>query len=306
VTVTWHEHSVAYAAMKWPHAAAHTRAGIADALATITPALVTTSAGRPPAAVLYAHAYNPSRPAPPPGTAAARALAWAERHSLPLTGLTDPQVTRRALDALTVRLDGRRAGATTVTRKRAVFHGAAGYALELGLLPASPLDNIRWKPPGTVVAADRRAVASPAQVQAILAEISRSRPQLTAFVGCLYLAALRPEEAVALREACCHLPASGWGLLVIDAAAPRAAAAWTANGTGHEHRGLKQRPAGTTRAIPIPPGLVRLLGNHLRKFGTAEDGRPHRTPPDPGHYPAAHHIGPDLLGYNAGQAGGTS
>jgi hypothetical protein len=35
--VTWHEHAVAYAAVKWPHAAAHTRAGIADALATITP-----------------------------------------------------------------------------------------------------------------------------------------------------------------------------------------------------------------------------------------------------------------------------
>jgi hypothetical protein len=90
--------------MKWPHAAAHTRPGSAGALATITPALATTAAGRPPAAVLraalYAHAYNPSRPAPPPGREPARALAWAERHSLRRTGLTDPQAARRALDAL--------------------------------------------------------------------------------------------------------------------------------------------------------------------------------------------------------------
>jgi hypothetical protein len=117
--VTWHEHADAYATAKWPHAAAHTRAGIADALGTITPALATTAAGRPPGAALraalYAHAYNLSRPAPPPGTETARALAWAEGHSLPLTGLTDPQVARRALDALTVRLDGRRAAATTIT-----------------------------------------------------------------------------------------------------------------------------------------------------------------------------------------------
>jgi integrase len=275
--VTWHEHAVAYAAMKWPHAAAHTRAGIADALATITPALTTGPAGRPAAAVLraalYAHAYNPSRPRPAPGTEAAQALDWAERHSLPLTGLADPRAARRALDALTVRLDGRRAAATTITRKRAVFHGAAGYAAELGLLPASPLDSIRWKAPSTAITADRRAVASPARVQAILTEISRSRPQLTAFFGCLYLAALRPEEAVALRGDCCHLPSSGWGLLIIDTAAPRTAAAWTATGASHEHRGLKQRPEGTTRAIPIPPELVRLLRSHLRAYGTAPDGR---------------------------------
>jgi hypothetical protein len=38
--------------MKWPLAAACTRAGIADALATITPTLLTPGRGGPPAAVL--------------------------------------------------------------------------------------------------------------------------------------------------------------------------------------------------------------------------------------------------------------
>jgi hypothetical protein len=38
-TVTWLGHAAGYAAVKWPQSAAHTRAGIADALATITPAL---------------------------------------------------------------------------------------------------------------------------------------------------------------------------------------------------------------------------------------------------------------------------
>jgi hypothetical protein len=35
-------------------------------------------------------------------------------------------------------------------------------------------------------------------VQPILAEVTRIRPELTAFFGCLYHAALRPAEAVAL------------------------------------------------------------------------------------------------------------
>ena len=64
-TMSWLEHAAAYAAMKWPLAAAHTRAGIADALATITPAVSTPGRGRPPAAVLraalYGHAFNPAR-----------------------------------------------------------------------------------------------------------------------------------------------------------------------------------------------------------------------------------------------------
>jgi hypothetical protein len=55
-------------------------------------------------------------------------------------------VTRRALEALALRLDGIRAAATTITRKRAVFHGCLGYAAELGLLAANPLDRTTWRP----------------------------------------------------------------------------------------------------------------------------------------------------------------
>jgi hypothetical protein len=126
-TISWLDHAAAYAAMKWPLAAACTRAGIADALATITPALLTPGRDRPPAAMLraalYRHAFNPSRAGTDPGPAATAVLAWARHHCLPLAALAGPQVTRRALDALTLRLDGTWAAATTITRKRAVFRG---------------------------------------------------------------------------------------------------------------------------------------------------------------------------------------
>ena len=179
-TISWLEHAAAYAAMKWPLAAAHTRAGIADALATITPALLTPGRGRPPAAVLraalYGHAFNPARAGTDPGPAATAALAWARHHCLPLAALADPQVTRRALDALALRLDGTRAAAATITRKRAVFHGCLGYAAELGLLEANPLDRITWRPPRSSCAVDPRSAATPAEVQAILAEVTQDPP----------------------------------------------------------------------------------------------------------------------------------
>ncbi len=59
----------------------------------------------------------------------------------------EPVVTRPALHAITLRLDGGRATAATITRKCAVFHNALGYAAELGLLPANPLSQIAWRPP---------------------------------------------------------------------------------------------------------------------------------------------------------------
>ena len=49
-TVTWHQEATAYAVMKWPSLAAHSRASVAEALATVTPALTrpaTTDPTRP-------------------------------------------------------------------------------------------------------------------------------------------------------------------------------------------------------------------------------------------------------------------
>jgi hypothetical protein len=78
----------------------------------------------------------------------------------------------------------------------------------------------------------------------LLEAVIRTRPEMTALFGCLYYAALRPEKAVALRNADCHLPGSGWGMLQLAAATPRTAIAWTSSGTSHEQRGLKHRPTG--------------------------------------------------------------
>jgi integrase len=115
--------------------------------------------------------------------------------------------------------------------------------------------------------------ASPAQVSALLDAVDRTRPEMTAFFGCLYYAALRPEEAVALRLADCDLPSSGWGVLRLAAATPRTAAAWTSSGTSYEQRGLKHRPDGAIRMVPAPPVLVVMLRAHFTAYGTAPDGR---------------------------------
>jgi integrase len=181
-----------------------------------------------------------------------RHAAWVEQASLPISELGDPRVIRAALDGLCTRLDGSPAAANTVARKRAVFHGALGYAVELGLLPANPAGLVRWRAPKAASAVSPATVPSPAQVGVILAEVARIRPELAAFFGCLYYAALRPEEAVALRRDDLILPTRGRGT-ILTAACPRTGSAWTSTGTPFEPRGLKHRPDGTIRVVPIPP-----------------------------------------------------
>ncbi len=180
-------------------------------------------------------------------------LGWLEHASPPVSQLSAPQVIRAALDGLCTRLDGSPAAANTISRKRAVFHGALGYAVELGLLPANPMGKVRWHAPKAAVTLNPATVASPAQVRAILAQVSRIRPELAAFFGCLYYAALRPEEAVALRRKDLILPAHRRGTITVTTACSRTGTAWTSTGTPHEPRGLKHRPEGTIRIVPPRP-----------------------------------------------------
>jgi hypothetical protein len=66
-TVTWHQEATAYAVMKWSSLAAHSRASVAEALATVTPALTRPDARDRPGqrelrTALYQHAFNPAQP----------------------------------------------------------------------------------------------------------------------------------------------------------------------------------------------------------------------------------------------------
>jgi hypothetical protein len=99
--------------MKWPSLAAHSRASLAESLATVTPVLTRPDARDRPdprelRTALYQHAFNPARPAGP-GSAAGQILDWAQQASLPVGCLSEPAVLRTALEALTFRLDGSRA-----------------------------------------------------------------------------------------------------------------------------------------------------------------------------------------------------
>jgi len=279
---SWFAFVLAYVDMKWPRAAAKTRDSMTDALTTVTAALVDDRPGQPDPLIvrraLRQYALVPAaRKLPRPAEIAA-ALDWLERASLPVPELEKPRNVRTALDALTIRLDGKAAAATTIRRKRAVFYNVLDYAAELEELSANPLDRVKWKPPKVAEVVDRRVVVNPGQARELLTAVTYvGRPwrgrHLRAFFACMYFAALRPGEVKALRKDGCYLPASGWGRLTLSSSRPQSNRRWTDSGEGYDDRGLKHRADDDTRPVPIPPELVMILREHIEEFGTAADGR---------------------------------
>jgi hypothetical protein len=162
VVTSWYEHACAYVDMKWPRAAGN-RQGIADSLATVTPALLSSTKSRPnPVALraaLYGWSFNARRRASePPAEDLRRAERWVAANTRPVGDLADLAVLRPALDALALRMDGKPAAASTVRRKRAIFYNAVEYAVELGHLSGKPVASIKWRAPKVAEAVNPRVV----------------------------------------------------------------------------------------------------------------------------------------------------
>ena len=284
---TWFTHAVDYVDATWPHASPRHRKSTAEALTTLTMALVTSTVGAPPAPevrrALFGWAFNGSTRRSEPEDSDRSVLNWIQAASVPLPCLREATWLHAALNAITTTRDGSPAAVSTARRKRATFHHALAYAVELDLFPINPLDRIRSRRPGPpATALDPHSVVNPAKARALLGAVRDIAPALEGFFACLYYAGLRPSEARNLQRRNCDLPETGWGRLLLTGSRQTAGAAWTDTGATDEQRPLKHRPAGQTRLVPAHPDLVITLRRHLDQFGAPTDCCSSPAPPAAG------------------------
>ncbi|MCT4355889.1 tyrosine-type recombinase/integrase [Streptomyces sp. Je 1-79] len=283
--ISWYQHARNYVEMKWDHSPASTRRNLAEAMATVTLALVKDTKGMPDhkavRRALYTWGFNVNRWKEETPEDIAGLLAWVERKSVPTSSLADRLRVRRALDACARRLDGKTSSGAVIARKRAIFHQALGLAVDAELLAENPMTAIKWKAPEKVEEeVDPQAVPDPQQAAALLAAVRKQGARgrhLEAFFGCIYYAGARPGELVGVRLQDFELPRRGWGLVRLRESRARSGSSWTDTGEAHDRRGLKHRTRKAVRHVPIPPELVSMLRWHVTVYGTHADGRLFRT-----------------------------
>ncbi|WP_030173242.1 tyrosine-type recombinase/integrase [Spirillospora albida] len=285
---TIYEVAVMFAKRKWRGSAGNSRRNSAQGLVRVTLFRTQDLDGAPEVKVLREAlrewAFRPNHTGTPP-EALANALTWLAENSRPIKDLQDADFLQDLLEFIGTRYDGKPGKPASTARHRAVLTSMVNFAVERRILPYDPIELLAPTGPDVSNEVDPRIVASPEQARSLLVATTyvgtwehQRGPQLMPFFACLYFAALRPEEAVQLRQADCKLPSSGPGLLILSGASTRAGSGWTDDGGKHETRGLKHRAPNEGRDVPIPPELVRILVRYIEEFGVAEDGRLFRGP----------------------------
>ncbi|WP_275293187.1 integrase [Amycolatopsis sp. La24] len=206
--------------------------------------------------------------------AAVKCGAEAELCSRRASEFAKPEVLRAVLNGFERNLDGSKAAADTVRIRRAAFRGFLDYAVERGVLDSNPLEEVKVKKRTyELKEVDPAAVVNPMQGRMLLAAVAERDPELEAFFGTMYFAALRPEEAANLNKRNLSIPEEGAGWLILDSARPEIDAVWTDSGEASEAGPLKHRNVGSSRSVPCTPQLTALLHKHIALYGTAPDGR---------------------------------
>lgn len=286
--LTWYGLVLDYVAAKWPHAAPNHRKSIAEALTDATEAMLTRDEQPPPYSAdeirraLRTWALSDRlRGATEPPEDLAAVVRWLQTATVVVADLDRPSTgsarCRSMLERISRKQDGTAAAANTANRKRAVVNNLMQYAIETGALSSNPLKAIRWTRPRTLKTVDPRTVVNVDEARRLLAAVGQQGERgrrMVAFFGCMYYAALRPEEAVELRpENLTSLPDHGWGELILTGSEPRSGTWWTDTGSARQRRELKHRPRGETRPVPVHPELVWLLSQHLKTYSPGPDGR---------------------------------
>jgi peptidoglycan/xylan/chitin deacetylase (PgdA/CDA1 family) len=217
----WLELAREFIDARWDDFAPRHRKSTVDGLVTLTCALVRDDRTPPDAKVLRQAlsrwAFNTGvrqREATSPEELR-EALGWIEANSLPLSAVGEADGVRVALRALATNLDGTRASASTVARKRAALSGALNYAVEKGYLSHNPLRDVRVKRRPVAGAIDPRVVVNPDQARDIgrdaLFEVANHSYSHYAYTpGCYGLPQLPPGEFRAdLERAAAAIRAAG-------------------------------------------------------------------------------------------------
>ncbi len=254
---------------QWLEWAPRTRVSAIEALSRLLPLLVPPTAPAPPAGLrAHVRAWLP-----PDGADASTddgAADWLARWSLQL-GQLNRSVLATVDQALGVRDDGAPLAPSTAGRFRKVSRACIRRAVDLGVIdadpwPPAPRGRSQRKTGRARRSVSVRALPDPDTMRRAIEAIPNHQPASRTYqvmTGVAYYAGLRPSEVVMLRAKALHLPSKGWGRIDVTEA-----------DVSFDEPG---EPKTGPRSVPIPRGLVEMLGSWVAEGGFRGDDLLFRT-----------------------------
>ena len=267
---TWWSWSREWLELKWPQWSGHSRRTAVETLVALAPLMVRSGATEPPrdlAKWLRAEGYLP-------GTSpkAGPQLAWITKWSVPLQDI-NVRLLEAVLQKVGVKANGTMAVPSVVRRRRGTLGAVLRSATRRGMLSSNPLEQVevRSTPVNNVV--DVSLVPSPTEVARAIDHVAvseASAARYAALYATVGLAGMRPSEAIGLLVRDLELPEKGWGVARLRGALTSPGTRYTASGEQVEHKALKHRAVGVVREVPLAPGLVSRLRDHLKQWPSVE------------------------------------
>lgn len=198
-----------------------------------------------------------------------------ERWSPHLNDLTTAD-GRELWDRLGKTLEGRKAAATTSTRRRTLATKLFDDAVRCGLMHSNPLRAIDRPRRTSSRSVDPTLLPKPAEARDLIETIStrsEASGRSEAFLLTMLLSGARPSEVSALTETDIRRSAEEWDELVFRRGRTISSTQFTDNGESWDTRDqLKWRPEGHTRRVNVPPELTMAIDAHIAKYGLGPDG----------------------------------
>jgi integrase len=201
----------------------------------------------------------------------ADATTWLKENSL-LLDRVDYKVAHEMMDAITkLLIGGGSVSPDTHHRRKTACSSVFEYAIKCSYAKVNHLAE--YEVPEQNVQIDKRTILSKEECKAIVKTLdgtSRSNDRMALFISIIWMAGLRPSEALALRKSDLVNDGHGGHELILSRASVPCGTTYSNSGASKDEKCLKWRPVGATRVVPVPKELAKRIRAYTKKMTSSD------------------------------------
>jgi integrase len=201
----------------------------------------------------------------------ASATTWLKKNSL-LLDQVNFKVAQEMMASITKLLNGNgNVSPDTHHRRKTACSSVFEYAIKCKYSKVNHLAD--YEVPGQNAKIDKRSILTKEECKAIIESLDQSNQRdlrMALFLSILWMAGLRPSEALALRKGDLVKDGHGGHELILSRASVPCGTVYSNSGASKDEKGLKWRAAGETRVVPVPRDLAKRFRTYAKGMKSSD------------------------------------